>query len=108
MAERGDVLVQLHSQVGVALAALATIASGGEPRLAADTRGGYVLAYTRDSGGYRHLYGRRLDAAGVPVGGEIAVDQMSAAKRGPPRGARLALGVRVRVATGRQLLASSL
>ncbi len=66
---------QRHSQAGVAVSPPVTIATGTQPRLAADTNGGYVVAYTRDDGGQRHLYGRRLDAAGQPIGGEIAVDQ---------------------------------
>src|SRR5678815_4771253 len=73
----GLVRAQRHSQTGVALAPVATIATGTQPRIAADTRGGYVVAYTRMDAGYRHLYARRLDAAGQPVGTEIAVDQIA-------------------------------
>ncbi len=67
---------QLHSQAGVALADPVTIATGTQPRLAADTRGGYVVGYVRDDAGPRHLYGQRLDGAGQPVGAEVAVDQL--------------------------------
>jgi hypothetical protein len=64
------------SQTRTVLAAPALIvADGAQQRLAADTRGGYVVAFTRLSAGHRHLYGRRLDAAGQPVGTELAVDQ---------------------------------
>lgn len=71
-----DVRVRLFTQSGVALAAPATVAAGTEPRLAADTRGGYVLAYLRERDGHLHLFGRRLDGSGQPVGAEIAVDQV--------------------------------
>jgi cysteine-rich repeat protein len=73
----GLVRAQLHSQAGAALAPAVTIATGTQPRLAADTRGGYVIAYTRDAAAHPHLYARRLDAAGQPIGTEIAVDQLS-------------------------------
>ncbi len=73
----GLVRAQWHSAAGVALAAVVTIATGTQPRISADTRGGYVVAYTRVDAGVRHVYARRLDAAGQPVGGEIAVDQIA-------------------------------
>lgn len=73
--ERGSTVVaELHAQGGAALAPPVTIAVGREVRLAADTRGGYVVAYLRAA----HLFAQRLDAAGQPVGTEIAVDQLPA------------------------------
>ena len=71
-----SIRAQLHSQAGAALAAPFTVEAGAQLRLAADTRGGYVVAYTRTDAGHRHLYGRRLDEAGQPVGVEISVDQL--------------------------------
>ncbi len=67
---------RLHTQAGAVVAPPLTIATGEGPRLASDTRGGYVLAYTRAVAGIRHLFGQRLDAAGAPVGSEIAVDEI--------------------------------
>lgn len=74
--EGGVVKAQLFSQAGGALAAPVAVASGAQQRLAADTRGGYVVAYTRDVAGRRRLFGQRLDAAGQTAGAEIAVDQL--------------------------------
>lgn len=71
--QRGTTIVaELHAQSGAALAAPTLIATGEQVRLAADTRGGYVVAYLRNG----HLFGRRLDAGAVPVGAELAVDQL--------------------------------
>lgn len=66
---------ELHTQAGAALAPPVTVGSGAQLRLAADTRGGYLVAYARADAGHQHIFGRRLDAAGQPVGAEIAVDQ---------------------------------
>jgi cysteine-rich repeat protein len=68
---------QHHAQSGVVLAAPVEIAIGSNGRLAADTRGGYVVAYLREADGRRRLFGRRLDASGQPVGAELAVDQIA-------------------------------
>jgi cysteine-rich repeat protein len=75
--QAGTALWSQHfSQSGTALAApVAIVADGAQPRLAADTRGGYVVAFTRATAGVRHLFGWRLDAAGHPVGSELWVDQ---------------------------------
>jgi cysteine-rich repeat protein len=73
----GLVRTQLYSQAGTALASAGTLATGAQARLAADTRGGFVSAYTREDAGHRHLYARRLDASAQPMGAEIAVDQLS-------------------------------
>lgn len=72
----GGLWSQHFSQSGTALAVPVSItADGAQQRLAANTRGGYVVAFTRANAGHQHLYGWRLDAAGQPVGSEIAVDQ---------------------------------
>jgi len=71
----GAIWSQLYAQAGAPLAAPVAIATGAQPRFAADTRGGYVVGYTRAAAGHRHFFGRRLDAAGQTVGAEIAVDQ---------------------------------
>ena len=71
----GSIWSQHFSQAGAALAVPVPIAVGAQPRLAADTRGGSVVAFTRASAGRRHLYGWRLDAAGQPVGAELSIDQ---------------------------------
>ncbi len=70
------VRAQLFSQAGTALAPPVTVATGEQPYLAADTRGGYVVAYLRTAGSGEHLFGRRLDGTGQPVGTELAVDQL--------------------------------
>jgi cysteine-rich repeat protein len=69
------VSTQRYSQAGAPLAAPIAVAAGSDVRIAADTRGGYVLAYLREADGRRRLFGRRLDADGAAVGPEIAVDQ---------------------------------
>jgi hypothetical protein len=74
----GTIWSQHLSEAGAVLAVKTAVATGAQPRFAADTRGGYVLGYTRDDAGRRHLYGRRLDAAGQTVGAELAVDQSNA------------------------------
>ena len=71
----GSIWSQHFSQAGAALAVPVPIAAGAQPRLAADTRGGSVVAFTRASVGLRHLYGWRLDRAGQPVGAELTIDQ---------------------------------
>ncbi len=71
----GSIWSQRFTQAGMPVAAPVAIAVGAEARLSADTRGGYVAAYTRDEPSGRRLYGRRLDATGMPVGAELAIDQ---------------------------------
>jgi cysteine-rich repeat protein len=73
----GLVRAQWHSAAGIALAPVVTLATGTQPRISADTRGGYVVAYTRVDAGIRHVYARLLDATGQAVGSEIAVDQIA-------------------------------
>jgi cysteine-rich repeat protein len=71
----GSLWSQHFSQAGASLAPPTMLAVGAHQRVAADTRGGYVVAFTRASAGRQRLYGLRLDAAGQPVGAELAVDQ---------------------------------
>ena len=70
----GTVRTQWYSPAGAALAAAVTLGGGTQGRIAADTRGGYVAAFTRVAAGNAHLLGRLLDGAGQPLGAEFAVD----------------------------------
>ncbi len=70
----GSVYAQHTTQAGTALGAPVVIGSGSLARIAADTRGGFVAAFTRVVGPTQHLFGRRLDAAGQPLGTELTVD----------------------------------
>jgi hypothetical protein len=50
---------------------------GFGPGVAADSAGGFVVTWGEFTDGYR-LSGRKLDAAGVPIGGEFRIDEPNA------------------------------
>ena len=74
----GSVYAQHYTQSGTATGAPVVVGAGSLVRIAADTRGGFVAAFTRVVSGTRHLFGRRLDADGQPVGSELTVESGTA------------------------------
>src|SRR5262249_2943531 len=75
-----DFRTQLYSQSGAPLAPSVVVGDGLSSLIAADTRGGYLLAFTRYNPTEHayHLFGRLLDQAGAAAGAEFQVDSPGA------------------------------
>jgi hypothetical protein len=68
---------------GPEIAVNTTTARGGLwPAIANEPDGGFTVAWTSDDGSSWGVYARRFDAAGAPLGGEVAVNTTTAGTQG--------------------------